>query len=326
MPTGPEQSLEARVERILAGDVRAVARALSRVENGSWTAESVRLLQALFPHAGGSVVLGFTGSPGAGKSTLVDQMARHYRRAGQKVGVVAIDPTSPFSGGAVLGDRIRMQALSEDPDVFIRSMATRGQLGGLAPAIHEALLVLDAAGFETLIVETVGVGQDEIDIVKTADVSVVILVPGMGDDIQTIKAGIMEIGDIFVINKADRDGVLRTEQEVDALLSISARPDGWHPPVVKTVATTGKGVPELAQAIAEYRRFVEASPAGRRRNSRLSRDRLLSMLRDRLSQLVLERIPEERLHDFAEKMMTRELDPYTIIDRLLDEVGLEEGK
>lgn len=323
--TPSDESITRQVERIRAGEVRAIARALSRVENNSWSPESVRLLQQLFPHAGKAVVIGVTGSPGAGKSTLVDHLAAHYRKTGKKVGVIAVDPTSPFSGGAVLGDRVRMQSLTDDPDVFIRSMATRGQLGGLAPAVHEALLILDAAGYQALIIETVGVGQDEVDIVKTADVSIVMLVPGMGDDIQTIKAGIMEIGDVFVINKADRDGVLRTEQELDALLSIASRADGWEPPVVKTVATLGKGVEELAHAVAAYRRFMQTRQTGRRRNSRLFRDRLLQMLRDRVVQLILQRVTESRLDGFAEKLMTRELDPYTIIDQLLTEVGMEEG-
>ncbi len=318
-----DQAVDTLVHRVRAGDPRAIARALSQVENGPWAPYTVDLLKSLFPLAGKSVVVGFTGSPGAGKSTLVDQMALHYRRAGKTVGIVAVDPSSPFSGGAVLGDRIRMQSLSDDRGVFIRSMATRGQLGGLAPAIHEALLVLDAAGFEVLIVETVGVGQDEIDIVKTADVSVVTLVPGMGDDVQTIKAGIMEIGDVFAINKADREGVLRTEQEVTALLSIAVRGDGWEPPVVRTVATTGQGIEDLAKAIQRYREFLRDGTQGRPRRARLFRDRLVAMLRERLTQLVLDRVPAGKLEELSEKVMTRETDPYTIIDRLLEEVGLE---
>src|ERR687885_2089578 len=244
------------IDRILAGEPRAVARAISVVEDGA--AGAAGLMKAVFPHTGRGLVVGVTGSPGAGKSSLVDRLAGLYRSRGERVGIVAVDPSSPFSGGAILGDRIRMQALGLDPGVFIRSMATRGNLGGLARATVDAVAILDAAGFDKVIVETVGVGQDEVEIVKTADVSVVVLVPGMGDDIQAIKAGIMEIGDVFAINKADRDGVLRTERELEQLLSISERPDGWKPPVVKTVATESSGLEALAEAVASYDAFVAA--------------------------------------------------------------------
>ena len=240
------------------------------------------------------------------------------------MGIIAVDPTSPFSGGAILGDRIRMQSLFTDPNVFIRSMATRGQMGGLSRAVNEALLVLDAAGYETLMVETVGVGQDEVDIVKTAHLTLVILVPGMGDAIQTIKAGIMEIGDIFVINKADRPEVFRTEQELEALLSIASREDGWNPLIVKTVATRGEGIKELADAIERYRAFLSDPRRAKRRGVSFFRERLVEMLRDRLIQKVLKQIPEGELDRYAEKIMTRELDPYTIMDRLLRDLGLEE--
>ncbi|HEX8888989.1 MAG TPA: methylmalonyl Co-A mutase-associated GTPase MeaB, partial [Pyrinomonadaceae bacterium] len=211
------------IERIVAGEPRAVARAISKVEDGS--ADAAELMKAIFPRTGRATVVGITGSPGAGKSTLVDKLALAYRQQAERVGIIAVDPSSPFSGGAILGDRIRMQTLGLDSNVFIRSMATRGNLGGLARATVDAVAILDAAGYGKVIVETVGVGQDEVEIVKTADVSVVVLVPGMGDDIQAIKAGIMEIGDIFVINKADREGVLRTEKELEALLSLAMRPD-----------------------------------------------------------------------------------------------------
>ena len=275
------------------------------------------LLRKLFPRTGQAFVVGVTGSPGSGKSTLVDQLAHHYKDSGPKVGIVLVDPTSPFSGGAILGDRIRMQSLFTDPRVFIRSMATRGKMGGLSTAVDEALMVLDAAGYGTLIVETVGVGQDEVDIVKTAHMTLVVLVPGMGDDIQTLKAGVMEIGDILVINKADRDGVTTTERELDALLSLTSREDGWEPPVVKTIATQGEGIAELVEAIEKYRALLSEPQKRKRRKISLFRERLVEKLRDHLTREILERIPEEELDRYAEKMMTRELDPYTIMDRLL---------
>ena len=310
--------------RLREGDVRAIARALTLVESRAWEPATVQLLKALFPHTGKAFVLGITGSPGAGKSTLVDQLALYYRKQGRRVAIIAVDPTSPFSGGAVLGDRVRMHSLADDPDVFIRSMATRGQLGGLCPSIHEALVVLDAAGFDMLLVETVGVGQDEVDIVRAADASLVMLVPGMGDDIQTIKAGIMEIGDIFVINKADREGSLRTQKELDAFLSIAQRPDGWQPPIVKTIALKGDGVERLAGAIEEFSTFLENSGERRNRNLTFLKERLLQLLQERLNTLLRKRISEERLNSLAQKIMTRESDPYTIIDDLLDLLGVEE--
>jgi len=223
------------IDRLSSGDVGAVARAISKIEDGAQDAAA--LMKQVYRLSRGGLVIGITGAPGAGKSSLVDKLALLYRQRGERVGIVAVDPSSPFSGGAILGDRIRMQALGLDEGVFIRSMATRGNLGGLARATVDAVAIIDAAGYSKIIVETVGVGQDEVEIIKAADVSIVVLVPGMGDDIQAIKAGIMEIGDIFVINKADRDGVYATEKELESLLSLSSREDGWHPAIVKTVAT-----------------------------------------------------------------------------------------
>nr|MBA2341282.1 methylmalonyl Co-A mutase-associated GTPase MeaB [Pyrinomonadaceae bacterium] len=248
------------LERVLEGEARATARAISIVEDNVETASE--LMRGIFPHTGNGMVIGITGSPGAGKSSLVDRLAGLYRQREERVGIVAVDPSSPFSGGAILGDRIRMQTLGLDAGVFIRSMATRGQLGGLARATVDAVAVLDAAGYAKVIVETVGVGQDEVEIVKTADVTVVVLVPGMGDDVQAIKAGIMEIGDVFVINKADRDGVLRTEKELEALLSLAHRADGWNPPIIKTVATENRGLEELADAIGRYYEFQKGATGG----------------------------------------------------------------
>ena len=226
------------------------------------TAESTELLKALFPYSGKAVLLGLTGSPGAGKSTLVDQIAREYRKQGKTIGIVAVDPTSPFSGGAILGDRIRMQSHYADAGIYIRSMATRGSLGGLASTTADVATVLDASGRDLVMIETVGVGQDEVDIVTLADVTVVVLVPGMGDDVQTIKAGIMEIADVFVINKSDREGAERVEREIRAMQSLATRKDNWTPPIVKTVASDGTGVAETLLAIESYRAYLEQERSG----------------------------------------------------------------
>ena len=242
------------MDRLRSGDPRALARAISTVENraAGWS----ELLKALFPHTGKARVIGLTGAPGAGKSTLVDQLAKHYRKENRTVGIIAVDPTSPYTGGAILGDRIRMQDHFSDPGIYIRSMATRGSLGGLARATADAATVLDASGRDLVMIETVGVGQDEVDIVRLADVTIVILVPGMGDDVQIIKAGIMEIADIFAINKSDREGAERVEREIRAMQSLATRNDRWTPPIVKTVASEGVGTEKLAEAIADYEAYL----------------------------------------------------------------------
>jgi len=302
-------------EKIFAGEPRAIARAITAVENGA--RGSAELMKAVFPKTGKALIIGITGSPGAGKSSLVDKLAMHYKDLGQRIGIICVDPSSPFSGGAILGDRIRMAALGLDKNVFIRSMATRGNLGGLARATVDTVAIMDAAGFDMVIVETVGVGQDEVEIVKTADVSVVVLVPGMGDDIQAIKAGIMEIGDVFVINKADREGVLRTQKELESLLSLAHRPDFWMPPIVRTVATENKGIEDLAAAIESYYAFQKTSENPDRKKA-IARWRLLELLQERLLADVLGRNgTSEKLDKLTLEIAEKKTNPYSAVEEIL---------
>ncbi len=308
------------VEKIRAGDPRALARAITTVENRR--PESAELLKALFPHSGGARLIGMTGAPGSGKSTLVDQLAKEYRKQGRTIGIIAVDPTSPFSGGAILGDRIRMLEHHSDSGIYIRSMATRGALGGLARTTADVATVLDASGKDLVMIETVGVGQDEVDIVRLADITLVVLVPGMGDDVHTIKAGIMEIADIFVINKSDRDGAERVEREIRAMQSLARRSDNWVPPIVKTVASEGIGIGELASSIDEYVAFIEKGNLALQKRIQNWRDRLLEMLRDALLESVLrEQMGDGAVARYAAEVAEHKRDPYSLVQEIISSLG-----
>ena len=304
------------VEQVRAGDVRAMSRAITAIENHQPEAEE--LLRLLFPYTGRAYLTGITGAPGTGKSTLADRLAAHYRKQQEQVGVIAVDPTSPYSGGAILGDRIRMQGHAGDAGMFIRSMATRGFLGGLARATAEVALLLDAAGIQQVLIETVGVGQDEIDIVRLADCVLVVMVPGLGDDIQGMKAGLMEIGDIFVLNKADRQGADRLEQELLAMLSMVMPRDGWHPPVVRTVATENKGIDTLAGMIGKFQKHFEATGERQRKHIEHWKKRLLELLESRLLEKVLGGTDGQRLlEELASEVAQRKKDPFAAVKEIL---------
>lgn len=304
------------VPRVLGSDFRAIARMLTLVENGS--SEAVSCMRELFNHAGRSFTVGITGAPGAGKSTLVDRLAAAYRENGMKVGILAVDPTSPFTGGAILGDRIRMQSRSLDQGTFIRSMATRGHVGGLTRATADAITVLDAAGFDIILLETVGVGQGEVEVAKMADATLVILVPGMGDDIQVMKAGIMEIADLFVLNKSDHPGADRIEAELKSLLVMTERPDGWKPEIIRTIASEGEGTVECVRAVQKFRAFCEKSGFRREQKIAVQKERLLELACAKARENLLSREANAaRIDELAAMLVDRRVDPYTAAEEVI---------
>ncbi|MFN3761908.1 MAG: methylmalonyl Co-A mutase-associated GTPase MeaB [Anaerolineae bacterium] len=309
------------VHRILEGDRRALARLISLIEDDGPPAQAA--LAALYPYTGRAHVVGITGAPGTGKSTLVNELAKGLRRRGRTVGIVAVDPTSPFTGGALLGDRVRMRDLAGDPGIFIRSMATRGSLGGLARATGDVVKALDAAGFAVVLVETVGVGQAEVDIARTAHTTIVVEAPGLGDDVQALKAGLMEIADILVVNKADRPGAAQTARALEVALELGRNSAGpgtdaaWRPPVLKTIALDGSGVAEVLEAIAAHRAYLESSGLWSRRERERARADLTGALERELLARLLARVGQAALEEWAERIARREADVYTAVQALL---------
>ena len=298
------------VERLLNGDRRAVARLITMIEDREQTA--LKALSALHSHTGKAHIIGVTGPPGAGKSTLVDRLAKSYRDLDKKIGIIVVDPTSPFTGGAILGDRIRMTDLATDPGVFIRSMGTRGHLGGLARTTGDVVKVLDAFGMDKIMIETVGAGQSEVEIASHSHTTVIVEMPGLGDDIQTIKAGIMEIGDIFVVNKADRDGADMTQLEIKAMLDLGQQDEGWKPPVLKTVSTKGEGIVELRDTIEAHLSYLSESGRLRAIQVEMAREEFIEILKADLTKYVMERsIDRGRFDALVKKIMERQLDPYS---------------
>ena len=306
------------VAELLNGSKLAIARAITAVENEY--EHATEIMQALYPHTGHAYIIGITGPPGAGKSTLTDKLTKEYRSRGKTVGIIAVDPSSPFSGGAILGDRIRMNELTMDDGVFIRSMATRGSLGGMSRKTAEVVKILDAAGKDIVIIETVGVGQSEVDIVKTADTTLVVLVPGLGDDIQAIKAGILEIGDVFAINKADREGVERLNLEIEMMLDLDQAENKWRPKVMRTVASQNEGVHELVNAIEEHATHMIKSGLIQRRRFERTRTEILAMLDEAIKIYLMKKVAGSKFESLTMEVNQRKNDPYSAVRSILAEV------